>query len=151
MKILRTYLKKIIISLIVYIILRYILLNIIGYSHLINSDYLTLILIFISPLLHIFSYLFLIKKIFKKDILSNIILYLFNNNIYFLYSYLSYHLIYESFYVYQPFFTGNPPEDFILVDAFSSVHFMSKMSFILFITSFFLLILFITIRRKYFK
>jgi len=119
----------------------------IKHSNLVNNDYLTLLLIILLPFLHIFLFLLLIKKIFKKNRLSNIILYLTTNSIYFLYSYLSYRFIYHHFYTYSPLPETGPTETDIMIYSFNRVYFQSKMSFILFVTSFLVLLLFIFIRR----
>lgn len=135
MKILHGNFGKIIISLFINIGLIYVLLYTLSYSNFISTDYVTFPLMLMSPFLHIFLFLYLIKKIFKKKILYNIILYLKTNSIYFFYSYLSYHFIYEPVYLFTPFFRNDPTDDQFLVEAFRSIYFMSKVTFALFVIS----------------
>lgn len=142
MKILRTYFGEIVISLFINVGLIYSLLYIIRYHWLFGFP-----LILLAPFLHIFLFLFLIKKILKKKRLSNIILYLTTNSIYFLYSYLSYRFIHESIYLYTPFLVNHPTDDQFLVNAFNGIYFQSKVTFILFVISFLFLSLFILIRK----
>ncbi len=147
MKILRTYFGEIIISLFINVGLIYALLYMIKYSNFISTDYVTFPLILLTPFLHIFLFLFLIKKIFRRNRLSNIILYLTTNSIYFLYSYLSYRFTYHHFYTYSPFPETGPTETDLIVDTFSNIYFTSKVSFILFFISLLFLILFIFIKK----
>lgn len=147
MKILRTYFGEIVISLFINIVLINTLLRAIEYSHFIKSDYFTFLLIFLTPFLHIFLSLFLIQKIFKKSILSSAILYLTTNSIYFLYSYSSAHFTYEHIYLFTPFIRNDPTDDQFLVEAFRSVYFMNKVTFVLFIISVLALVVAIILRK----
>ena len=147
MKILRSHFGKIIISLFINIGLIYGLLYTISYSNFISTDYVTFPLLLTSPFLHIFLFLYLIKKFFKRNILSNIILYLITNSMHFLYLYLSYRFIYHHFYTYSPLPESGPTESDIIIDGFSNVYFMSKVSFILFIISILALVVAIIFRK----
>lgn len=147
MKILRTYFGEIMISLFINVGLIYVLLYIIKYSNFFSSGYITFPLILLTPILHIFFFLFLIKKIFKRNRLSNIILYLITNSIYFLYSYLSYRFIYHHFYTYSLLQETGPTETDILIDSFNGVYITSKLSFMLFVVNLLLLGVFVFYKK----
>ena len=118
MKILHTQFGKIIISLFINIGLLYGLLYTIRYYWFLGFP-----LILLLPFLHIFLFLFIVKKIFKENILSNLILYLKTDSIYFLHSYLSYRFTYHHFYTYSPLPESEPTESDFIIDAFNGIYF----------------------------
>ncbi len=135
MNTLRTNFGILAISLLINVGLIYRLLHIINYSNFINVNYLTVSLIFLSPFLHFFIFLLLVKNIFKKDTLFNIRLYFGINTIYFLLSYVLYYYLYSDVYIYNPLFSNNPLENDVYSEVFSNVYSETKVAFMLFMIS----------------